>query len=116
MEADDIGNKQQDELAQPAPQMSQEKSLVPKPTIPDQNPISDIEDELTPPNENSSKQEESTEEEVQDKGLSKEEESTKKEIQDDSLSTENKESKAKVQDESLLKEIDDKNKNTSEDN
>lgn len=116
MEADDIGNKQQDELAQPAPEMSQEKSLVPKPTIPDQNPISDIESELPPPNENSSKQEESTEEEIQDKSLSKEEESTKKEIQDDSFSTKNKDTKAKVQDESLLKEIDAKNKNTSEDN
>ena len=33
MEVDDIGNKQQEELAQPAPEMSQEKSLVPKPTF-----------------------------------------------------------------------------------
>ena len=50
------------------------------------------------------------------KGLSKEEESTNKEIQDDSFSTENKDGKATVQDDSLLKEIDAKNKNTSEDN
>ena len=39
MKPNEIGNKQQDEPVPPVPEMSQEESLVPKPTSPDQNPI-----------------------------------------------------------------------------
>ena len=75
IKTNEIGNRQQDELVPPVPEMSQDESLVPKPTLPDQNPIksdSDNETKSISPKEDLTKEVEGTREEVQDEGAPKE--------------------------------------------
>ena len=75
MKTNEVGNKEQDESVPPVPEMSQEESLVPEPTSPDQNPIkfdSDSETKLISPESGGSKELDMDKGEAPESGGSKE--------------------------------------------
>jgi len=86
IKTNEIGNKQQVEPVPPVPEMSQEESLVPEPTPPDQNPIkldSDSETKLILPDEGGSKELDVNKGEAPDEGGSKELDVQNKDIPED---------------------------------